>query len=226
MLGIIKAMMSRPEPKKEYIKLWNMAFKNDKKSKLMLQKLICDIDNRYIEPEKKLKKLDILNECCFTNEDYAIVVLLRAKVIFYECGQMDLGQKLFERALDYNPNIASAWQGLGDVLSKQREIERSLMMYEKSLECDHTNPEVLIPDIFQNMQLKRLDLARKHLKELEECADAAKDGRDLLLECILDYDILGDEKEKERCIKKYINMGGREKALYKKLNASRINFLI
>ena len=36
MLGIIKAMMSRPEPKKEYIKLWNMAFKNDKKSKLML----------------------------------------------------------------------------------------------------------------------------------------------------------------------------------------------
>ena len=51
MLGIIKAMMSRPEPKKEYIKLWNMAFKNDKKSKLMLQKLICDIDNRYIEPE-------------------------------------------------------------------------------------------------------------------------------------------------------------------------------
>ena len=142
MFGIIKAMMSRPEPKKEYIKLWNVAFKNDKKSKLMLHKLICDIDNRYIEPEKKLKKLDILNECCFTNEDYAIVVLLRAKVIFYECGQMDLGQKLFERALDYNPNIASAWQGLGDILSKQREIERSLMMYEKSLECDHTNPEV------------------------------------------------------------------------------------
>ena len=104
----------------------------------MVYLALCAVEEGLLEEAKG--RLETVLEY---DPHYAFALVEYAKIMQQE-HVIPLAQKCSEQAVESAPENAEVWRELGNVFHIQNQIQRAIESYEKSLQLDEEQPELLL----------------------------------------------------------------------------------
>lgn len=129
--------------------------------------LINDNDPKNLQKAKELAlraiQIDSHNAMAYNNVGLA----------FYHLKQDDFAKEYLEKALQINPKLAQALDGLGHLARKKRKPMQALFYHQQAVECNPDNPKLVLSLAKALHDVGETPMARVLLQELEKLPNMA-----------------------------------------------------
>ena len=138
-----------------------------------------NLANAYLAQEKFYKAIDHFNECMRIDGDDATAYCYIGEC-YEQLNELELSKHNYKRSLELAPMLSEAWLGLGIIEDLEDRTREGIVLIEKALEFDPTNPGIMHVLAGAYEKIEEIDMAISYYKKsLEHNPDDE--------ECLSDY---------------------------------------